>query len=1125
MLRCGVVWAIFKRNFASYFTGSLGYLFISAFVFADAFLTFTADFFTSNVATLEHLTANMPLLLLFFVPAITMSVWADERKQGTDELLFTLPTTDVEILLGKYFAVLGVYTVSLAFTLTKIAVFAWLASPDGWLIAATYLGYWLAGAALLGAGMFASAVTSSATAAFVRGVVVCSIPVFVDLLPLTPDLSETLSIGHHLEQFGKGLVPLAGLVYFVSLAAFTLYLNYVLITRRHWGAESRVNMEAHYAVRLVAVLVFVVGLNYAVRCESEVTTLRIDATAEKVHTLSKETRTIVAEVPEQTPVTIEAFVSPNLPPEHVAQGKSLRNLLRQYDRLGGDLVSTKLLETRPHTAEATAAEKWEIQPRSIAYQDETGQRRSDVFLGAVVHSPRGQVVIPFFDEALSIEHELTRAVSAVTQRERLRIGIVATDAEVLGGQRSRQIAFADFLEEYYEVESVFPSSAIDLDRNVEFALLDAKRKEFREEHAAKVAEREAAKKAAEEAKKEPELKPMPEPAPGEESEEGDGSDPESPTDDGAPKDEGAADEEPADDAEPADEEETEPADEPADAEATEDDPPATEPEPEPLPDVDEYVADAMKAYEKETPRSEYFEEDPTESLDAAKISDDLRKRFGWRNVRLSPSAKVKVVEKGKKWTVTDVNPEKEYTVEKTDGQIRVTMPRYDVLVAVMPSTLDEPQMKNLVDYVKTGRPVLVFDDPLPFHLPPRFAVDLSPVQPKPQQSPQMAPGNTPKKAAGGRATPLLDALGITWTYDEIVWDEYDPHPNLRRFPVDGTIDPKLLYVGPGNGTPTAIAGSVAPGLGELLFVYPGRVNPLTDAKFDFDPLVRVGTSAGTYDWTDVVQTFPPGSSRGRPVGIVTSPKQTPEKTKDGERKSQFCIAAHITTKSSGKESADGAAAVEAQDDATEKRNVIFVADVDAIGWIPMVAFVEQSIREYYEIEFAIDNRAFVLNAIDVLGGRGDLVELRDRRPRLPTLRTIERSKQKLEEDKAEFVRETRQREEDKIEEYREAVKSKQQKIAESEGLTRTEQLQESVMALYSEGVNLDRNLRQIREEAEEEIDKYEAGYRQEVAGLHERARIAANVFANVPSLLLWIVGAIWQFTRERSNVDPRRARD
>ncbi len=180
-LRMHVINAVFKRNFLSYFSGVIGYLVIVVFVLAGAMAAFSPQFFANNLDNLDQLNAVFPGLLLLLVPAITMGIWADERKLGTDELLFTLPASDLEILLGKYAAVMGIYLVALFFSLSHVVVLFALGSPDKGLLFATYFGYAIAGSALLSAGMLASILTTSATVAYVIGVLLkAAIPVFID---------------------------------------------------------------------------------------------------------------------------------------------------------------------------------------------------------------------------------------------------------------------------------------------------------------------------------------------------------------------------------------------------------------------------------------------------------------------------------------------------------------------------------------------------------------------------------------------------------------------------------------------------------------------------------------------------------------------------------------------------------------------------------------------------------------------------------------------------------------------------------------------------------------------------------------------------------------------------------
>jgi ABC-2 type transport system permease protein len=236
-----VSFAVFCRNFVGYFASPLGYLFICLFVLVGGIRAFWPnEFFTTNLANLDQLNAAFPLIMLFFIPAITMGVWADERKQGTDELLLTVPASDLDVVVGKYLATVAIYTVALGFSLVcNYIVLATLGDPDAGLFLGTYAGYWLIGLTMLSVGMAASFLTANLTVAYVLGVVFNLPLVFLanaDVIfgrQWAPGIAQW-SLVDQFRDFGRGIFSFGGMVYFMAVAAVLFYLSMVLIGRRHW---------------------------------------------------------------------------------------------------------------------------------------------------------------------------------------------------------------------------------------------------------------------------------------------------------------------------------------------------------------------------------------------------------------------------------------------------------------------------------------------------------------------------------------------------------------------------------------------------------------------------------------------------------------------------------------------------------------------------------------------------------------------------------------------------------------------------------------------------------------------------------------------------------------------------
>jgi ABC-2 type transport system permease protein len=462
--------AVFKRNFVAYFSNPTGYVFICVFVLLGSLAAFwPPDFFNSNLANLDQLNRYLPFILLVFVPAITMSVWADERRQGTDELLLTIPASDLEVVVGKYLAAVGIFTAALMFScVCNLIILLLWGTPDSGLFLTNYLGYWFTGLAMLAVGMVASFLTSNLTVGFVLGVLFNAPLALADragtvMSPGAASWVRSWSLAEHFADFGRGVVSLSSIAYFLGIVAVCLYLAMVLIGRRHWAGHRGGGLGLHYLARTLGLLAGAVGLTLVCRAVD----VRADLSEGQISSLAPDTRRLLGSLEADRPVDIKAYVSPTVPEDYAQTRLNLLNMLRQFERLSQGKVTVEVIPTEPKTEQAAlAAQQFGIEPVSVQARVRGAYRQEEIFLGCAVTSGLEKVVVPFFDKGTPVEYELVRSICTAAQQKRKRLGLITTDAELFGGfdmasgqARPRQ-PLVDELEKQYDVVQVDASAPI-----------------------------------------------------------------------------------------------------------------------------------------------------------------------------------------------------------------------------------------------------------------------------------------------------------------------------------------------------------------------------------------------------------------------------------------------------------------------------------------------------------------------------------------------------------------------------------------------------------------------------------------------------------------------------------------
>ena len=230
---------IFRKELRSYFSSPVAYIVLAVFLIITGWF-FTSNLFLGGVVTMRNVFDIIPFIFLFFIPAITMRSFAEEKKTGTIELLLTKPITDLDIVIGKFLAALALTAIALLFTWIYVISLSFIGKLDFGAVTGAYIGLLLMAGVYISIGIFASSLTHNQVVAFIISfLIVFALFMLNKVLIFLPSglasIFEYLSIDYHFGNIARGVLDSRNLVYYFSGILIFILLTKTSLESRRWS--------------------------------------------------------------------------------------------------------------------------------------------------------------------------------------------------------------------------------------------------------------------------------------------------------------------------------------------------------------------------------------------------------------------------------------------------------------------------------------------------------------------------------------------------------------------------------------------------------------------------------------------------------------------------------------------------------------------------------------------------------------------------------------------------------------------------------------------------------------------------------------------------------------------------
>ncbi|MBI2411155.1 MAG: Gldg family protein [Candidatus Kerfeldbacteria bacterium] len=431
--------ALFKKEFQSYFHSLLSYLFIVVFLVVLSWL-FWQNLFLVGQTTMRDFFSLLPWFFLFLLPALTMRLWSEEKKLGTMETLLTLPISDAQAVLAKFFAAASFVALVLLFSLPLPITLASIGHLDWGPVIGAYIGAWLLGCSYIALGQWVSSLTKNQIVAFLITIVagfiflLFGMSFFTNSGGILSKVFYLLSTQTHFQNLAKGVIDLRDIVYYFSFIGIFLFINTKSIDKQR--------KSIHAYSQTVLVVAIAVVVNMLMMSLS----VRFDMTEGKQYTLSDATKNIVSRL--QDPVTIKVFFSKEVPQDLLALKRDVEDLTSEYKRAGGGNVIVEFTDPKADSAAQKEVSTYGIPQIQFNVVGNEKYEVSNGYAGiALVHGDQYET-IPVVSQTTNLEYDMTAAIQKMSREQVPQISFLSDHGVETTGQVQKA------LEQQYSVNAV-----------------------------------------------------------------------------------------------------------------------------------------------------------------------------------------------------------------------------------------------------------------------------------------------------------------------------------------------------------------------------------------------------------------------------------------------------------------------------------------------------------------------------------------------------------------------------------------------------------------------------------------------------------------------------------------------